>query len=44
MGMGGVTLTAVCAMFLLRIVNWEDIQGGVAGSKAADLELACQFR
>ena len=30
MGMGGVTLTAVCAMFLLRIVNWEDIQGGVA--------------
>ena len=30
MGMGGVTLTAVCAMFLMRIVNWEDIQGGVA--------------
>ena len=30
LGMGGVTLTALCAMFLLRVVNWEDIQGGVA--------------
>ncbi len=30
MGMGGVTLMALSAMFLLKIVNWEDIQGGVA--------------
>ena len=30
LGMGGVTLTALCAMFLLKIVSWEDIQGGVA--------------
>jgi len=30
LGMGGVTLTAVSAMFLLRVVVWEDIQGGVA--------------
>ena len=28
--MGGVTLMALCAMFLLKIVSWEDIQGGVA--------------
>ena len=30
LGMGGATITAVCAMFLLRIINWEDIQEGVA--------------
>jgi len=30
LGMGGVTLTAVFAMFLFRVVVWEDIQGGVA--------------
>jgi len=30
LGMGGVTLMALCAMFLLKIVSWEDIQGGVA--------------
>lgn len=29
-GMGGVTLTAVSAMFLLKVVTWEDIQSGVA--------------
>ena len=28
--MGGATLTAVCAMFLFRIITWEDIQQGVA--------------
>ena len=30
LGLGGATLTALCAMFLLRIVGWEDIQEGVA--------------
>ena len=30
LGMGGATLAAVCAMFLLRIVNWDDLQRGVA--------------
>lgn len=30
LGMGGATLTAVFAMFLFRIINWEDIQRGVA--------------
>ena len=29
-GLGGASLAAVCAMFLFRIVNWEDIQRGVA--------------
>jgi sodium-dependent dicarboxylate transporter 2/3/5 len=26
LGMGGATLAAVCAMFLFRIVDWDDIQ------------------
>ncbi len=30
LGMGGVTVMAVCAMFLFRIFNWDDIQRGVA--------------
>ena len=30
LGMGGVTLTAVFAMFLLKVVAWDDIQSGVA--------------
>ena len=30
LGMGGVTLTALFAMFLLKVVNWDDIQSGVA--------------
>ena len=29
-GLGGATLTAVLAMFLCRIVSWDDIQNGVA--------------
>ena len=29
-GLGGATLTAVLAMFLFRIVSWDDIQHGVA--------------
>jgi sodium-dependent dicarboxylate transporter 2/3/5 len=28
--MGGATIVAVCAMFIFRIVNWDDIQQGVA--------------
>ena len=30
LGMGGVTVAAVCAMFLFRITSWDDIQHGVA--------------
>ena len=30
LGMGGVTVAAVCAMFLFRITTWDDIQHGVA--------------
>ena len=30
LGMGGASLAAVCAMFIFRIVRWEDIQRGVA--------------
>ena len=30
LGMGGATLTALCSMFLLRIITWEDVQRGVA--------------
>ncbi len=30
LGMGGVTLTAVFAMFLFKVVVWDDIQSGVA--------------
>ena len=30
LGMGGVTLTAVFAMFLFKVVAWDDIQSGVA--------------
>ena len=30
LGMGGVTVAAVCAMFLFRIISWDDIQRGVA--------------
>lgn len=30
LGMGGVTLTAVFAMFLFKVVTWDDIQSGVA--------------
>ena len=30
LGLGGVTLAAVSAMFLFRIVRWRDVQGGVA--------------
>ena len=30
LGMGGATVMAVCAMFLFRIISWDDIQGGVA--------------
>ena len=29
-GMGGATIVAVCAMFIFRIVSWDDIQEGVA--------------
>ena len=29
-GLGGATLAAVCAMFLLRVVRWSDVQRGVA--------------
>ena len=29
-GMGGLTLTALCAMFVSRIVGWDDVQRGVA--------------
>ena len=29
-GMGGATIVAVCAMFICRIVSWDDIQEGVA--------------
>ena len=29
-GIGGATLTAVLAMFMFRIVSWDDIQKGVA--------------
>ena len=30
LGMGGVTVAAVSAMFLFRVINWDDIQHGVA--------------
>jgi sodium-dependent dicarboxylate transporter 2/3/5 len=30
LGMGGVTVAAVCALFLFRITSWDDIQHGVA--------------
>ena len=30
LGTGGVTVAAVSAMFLFRIINWDDIQHGVA--------------
>ena len=30
LGMGGVTVAAVCALFVFRITSWDDIQHGVA--------------
>lgn len=40
-GLGGPTLYAVVAMFLCRIVRWEDIQGGVAFDVVGLYAAAC---
>ena len=40
-GLGGPTLYAVAAMFLCRIVDWEDIQAGVAFDVVGLYAAAC---
>jgi len=40
-GLGGPTLYAVVAMFLCRIVNWDDIQDGVAFDVVGLYAAAC---
>jgi len=40
-GLGGITLFAVIAMFLCRIVDWDDIQGGVAFDVVGLYAAAC---
>ncbi len=40
-GLGGPTLYAVAAMFLCRIVDWEDIQSGVAFDVVGLYAAAC---
>jgi sodium-dependent dicarboxylate transporter 2/3/5 len=40
-GLGGPTLYAVMAMFLFRIVNWDDIQNGVAFDVVGLYAAAC---
>ena len=40
-GLGGPTLYAVMAMFLFRIINWEDVQNGVAFDVVGLYAAAC---
>ena len=40
-GLGGITLFAVLAMFLCRIVDWDDIQSGVAFDVVGLYAAAC---
>ncbi|MDI6775799.1 MAG: SLC13 family permease [Syntrophales bacterium] len=40
-GLGGPTLYAVMAMFLSRIITWEDVQGGVAFDVVGLYAAAC---
>jgi len=40
-GLGGPTLYAVMAMFLFRIINWEDVQSGVAFDVVGLYAAAC---
>ncbi|MBW1919435.1 MAG: anion permease [Deltaproteobacteria bacterium] len=40
-GLGGITLFAVSAMFLCRIVDWDDIQSGVAFDVVGLYAAAC---
>lgn len=40
-GLGGPTLYAVMAMFLCRIITWEDVQGGVAFDVVGLYAAAC---
>ena len=41
LGLGGVTIVAVAAMFLCRIVDWDDIQDGVAFDVVGLYAAAC---
>ncbi|WP_319526725.1 SLC13 family permease [uncultured Desulfosarcina sp.] len=40
-GLGGPTLYAVMAMFLFKIINWEDVQNGVAFDVVGLYAAAC---
>ena len=40
-GLGGPTLYAVMAMFLFKIINWEDVQSGVAFDVVGLYAAAC---